>query len=950
MDRDPSLSSKWDNKKLILMASLVLILTIAVIDSCSAHASTVIKGRVVDESGLPLGSAKIMLWVERALVATSMTGPDGLFEIEAEPDTFYEVIAFADEPSTPGVDYLPARADVKASDSDELVFVLKPAASLILDGDIQFVESQQLPISVLYMVLDPVSGEIQKRNGFQLVFGSDQSSQSEFLDLNLNHIVVPAGESFKIGVNSSILVGSELATRYFEADEPDLFRLATGDRLNLDVRKYSIQVSLDLVESLIGAVVENLGEMGSYGFYIVSERATTAESERWFLEAKFLKEEERLIESFDACKMSYIGLIQTRARLSGMMRDASFSIYMIIVFLALSSTAIAFLLSNRESIKILGGMFVYALSLLILYSSYPGSIIIPSENFIGTSVLAIGLSITVALALPKSMKGRGREGHVPVRNMVVPIFSLAKRSMRRRRLRFLLTLASITVLVMSFVSLTSFSEGYGLIVSRVSGRTPGFEAVLVRSKGYEDIEPVFMSYMDVTSGWLERQPESLVVSAKAESFPSSWPIATLNGVPIWGVLGIEPSSEASITGIARALIDGEFPSGDGVAISEALRQAMGVEIGDTLQLSGTNVELVGIFDDGVLSSLREIEGSNFLPGKLVNLSPEGEVPQYVVEPCEPSEIVVLQFSRALKIFTVGISRVAIKVKEGLDANAFAERLALERDYWAWAASADGVDYARLGSYLEGKGLPLVVPWGIVVLNVVVTMLNSMYERRKEIHILSSVGLNPAQIAAIFVAEATIVGLSAGGLGYLAGLGVYKGLSFLSLALEVRQKVSAVWSIASIGIAMTAVLMGALSALKGSVVITPSLMRKWRIEGEMRTPFEPFEIVIPVRLLPEDVDDFVEFVVRGLRRLEDNPVRMTSSIKVFGKTDEAERRVDFVYKTVGSVSSNFYTKNSLFIERTPDGEITVRLRSYGEKNWAHTTGSLVRMLAMRWSVS
>ncbi len=229
------------------------------------------------------------------------------------------------------------------------------------------------------------------------------------------------------------------------------------------------------------------------------------------------------------------------------------------------------------------------------------------------------------------------------------------------------------------------------------------------------------------------------------------------------------------------------------------------------------------------------------------------------------------------------------------------------------------------------------------------MLNSMYERRREIHILSSVGLNPAQIAAIFVAEASIIGLTAGGMGYLTGLGVYKGLGALGLALEVRQKVSSFWSLASIGIAMTAVLMGALSALKSSVVITPSLRRRWKIEEAEKKIFEPYEIVIPVRLLPEDVDGFVEFMVRGLRELEGDAVRTTSSIKLFEKTEETEVRVEFVYKAVGAVTSNFYTKNSLLIERPTDGEVVVRLTSFGEKEWVHTTGSLVRMLAMRWSV-
>jgi hypothetical protein len=377
---------------------------------------------------------------------------------------------------------------------------------------------------------------------------------------------------------------------------------------------------------------------------------------------------------------------------------------------------------------------------------------------------------------------------------------------------------------------------------------------------------------------------------------------------------------------------------------------MGVEIGDTLQFTGNDVKLIGILDDTILSSLTEVEGSSFLPGKLVNLSSEGEVPIIVVLPCEPSEIVVLHISRAMNLPTVGISRIAIKVREGVDANDFAVRLALEREYWAWAASSKGVYYARLGSYLEGKGLSLLIPWGIVVLNVVVTMLNSMYERRKEVHILSSVGLNPAQIAAIFVAEATILGLTAGQLGYLAGLGVYKGLGFLNLALEVRQKISAIWSIAAIGIAMTAVLIGALYALKSSVVITPSLQRKWRIESEMRPPFEPYEIVIPVKLLPENVDPFAEFMIQEIYQLTSEQVRKTATIKVFEKTEEAERRVDFVYKTVGSATSNFYSKNSLLVEKTPDDKIIVKLRSDGERKWVHTTGSMIRMLAMRWSVS
>lgn len=229
------------------------------------------------------------------------------------------------------------------------------------------------------------------------------------------------------------------------------------------------------------------------------------------------------------------------------------------------------------------------------------------------------------------------------------------------------------------------------------------------------------------------------------------------------------------------------------------------------------------------------------------------------------------------------------------------------------------------------------------------MLNSIYERRKEIQILSSVGLNPTQIAAIFIAESSILGIIAGGVGYLGGLSLYRAMAFFRLALEVHQKVSAFWSLAAFGIAMTAVLIGALAALKSSVVITPSLMRRWRIEKKREDLTDPWELIIPVKLLPEETEGFVDFVVRALKAREDDLVRRTSSIRVSSEAEEAIKRVDFVYKASNSLDAgNFYTKNALLVERRSCEEVGVKLWSYGNYNYVYTTGMLMRMIAIEWS--
>jgi hypothetical protein len=437
---------------------------------------------------------------------------------------------------------------------------------------------------------------------------------------------------------------------------------------------------------------------------------------------------------------------------------------------------------------------------------------------------------------------------------------------------------------------------------------------------------------------------------KIENRPQIKPISLLLDQPIFGIVGIDPKLETQIIDLNKALISGSLPTEGGLAISEALEEILEIDIGDNIRFGGMIFRLDGILDNDELTLLEDLDSSPYLPGKIVNMNPKGEEPIFVYQTCEPSEVFFMHISQAAILPLTGISRVDMTVRDEVDIASFAQRLALERGYWSWASTDEGLHLARMGNYFEGKGLPLMIPWGIVVLNVVVTMLNSMYERKKEIHILSSVGLNPAQIAGIFFAEASIIGLTAGGLGYLTGLIIYRGMAFFQLAIEVQHKISAFWSLASICIAMTAVFMGVLIALKGSIVITPSLTRRWEMEEEVVDYSEPWVITIPVKLVPEEIRTFFNFMVDEIRKLEDNPVMVTSLIKVI-EEEERSLRVDFIYKTTQASIGNFYTKNTFLIENNlEDGEISVRLMSHGDQSWSHKTGSLIRMMAMRWSTS
>jgi ABC-type lipoprotein release transport system permease subunit len=504
---------------------------------------------------------------------------------------------------------------------------------------------------------------------------------------------------------------------------------------------------------------------------------------------------------------------------------------------------------------------------------------------------------------------------------------------------------------MSFVALTSFTTGYGLIVNRISNQQFPLNSALIRAPTSE----LFYTFapLEITAAeWLLKQSEVEITAPKAESQPLVKPALTLNGQPLYGIIGIHPSVEAEILGFDKILVEGNYLK-DGeentLLISSDLKEKLGVEVNMTLSLSSETVRIVGIYDFGKLRLLNDLDGNSIIPNKLIDHHTlPGEPPYIQVIPVEADELVICGLETALKMPAVHLSRINAVLRDGESANDFAERVALEKNYDVWASSSEGLYLARLGTYFEGKGISLAIPWTIVVLNVVITMLNALYERRKEINILSSVGLNPSHMAGIFIAEALATGLIGGGIGYLLGLNMYKVMAFLNITLEVKQKISAVWSFGAVAIAMTAVIVGAVSALKGSVVITPSLRRKWKIERNEQNG-KPLEISLPIRVRKDEIEEFMNYVIESVRSYEHDPMQRTSEIKMRDEDTEKEnqRNITFNYRKMGGDRS--FSKNRLIVEGNKKEDVySVKMISEGDSSGIHQAGNIIRRIIMQWS--
>jgi putative ABC transport system permease protein len=752
---------------------------------------------------------------------------------------------------------------------------------------------------------------------------------------------VPAATPYRIWFSVSILVGHKVTTRTVSSDTQQ--PLAQGTLTDFNVVGPTLPYNLGLVESAIAEVSPRIEAMEVQGFYLVREKGLIASAEAGYAQALQDYNSSNYDTAFYEAKSSFIGARSTLADLNNLATDAASSVYIIIGFLAVASVSAGFLLVDSRLMQAALGSGLYACSLIVLNRVYPGTAATPLQGFLLTAAVSYVAVVVVAIFLPKLLGGGSGDGRVKLSAILVPVFSIAKRSLKRRRLRFILTLISLMVLVMSFVSLTSLSEGYGLITTK-AGSASSNQGVLLRASTWTAAQPTFIPLPSSEAAWLLKQPEVKMISMKVENAPQQSPITSIARNRIYSIIGVDASNETQILPIASTLASGKFPGPGEVALSVTLAGQLGLKLGDSVKLRDQTLTLVGLLDDASLATLTDLDRSSYIPDKWVNLSPPGDPPYWERQSTLPSEAALLDASTASLFQVLGVTRIAMKV-DPAGQDTFAEKLAVERGYETWSATSTGVTYAALSNYLEGKGLPLIIPWAIVVLNVVVTMLNSLFERRREISILSSVGLNPAEISSIFVAEASITGFIAGGLGYLAGLAFYRVMPFLGLALEVQQKVSSVWTLAAIGISISAVLVGAFAALRSSIVITPSLTRKWKLEEGEGGLDKPWVVTVPLKLEIPEVDGFVGYLEGRLHALENDQVRLTTRVRVEARGNT--KVVSFIYKSYQSTTGNFYTKNSVFVEPGEEG-YTVRLESAGGQDWAHETGSLIRQIAMEWS--
>jgi len=523
-----------------------------------------------------------------------------------------------------------------------------------------------------------------------------------------------------------------------------------------------------------------------------------------------------------------------------------------IVIVALSGALLALMYFVHPGMRLASNPFMVAFSGVVLVLLIPLIFIVFSETkfhieseqkrLVGEHYAKLSKAAAVFLAL-----------------------STAPSNLRKRPLRSGLTVFTVATITAALVTCTSAYFYTGM--RELPGAQPPYLGILLYKRGW--------SAMPIESVRLLKATVSGSGTVAASGFIApSWAGPTQTDVvrvkgkycnatyrAIWG---LDPEA-GEIYGFEKVLVAGRWllPTDVWAAVVSDDIYAAGVELGDTIVVMGNEFTVVGVVSRIALSAIRDLNGQGIVPidyvkesqkvrGGGISEKPERLEGQYIIIPF-------------ITFRMLGGSAITISAKISEEsvvrrlAGALTEMLSTD----VYAGLPEGVIVFRKAVAFAWLGLatvliPLVIG-GLMLLN---TMLTSLYERSREIRVLSSVGVSPTQISLLFLTETLTIALIGTVVGYIAGLTAIHWLlrtGELPFGIVNYSSYFVVLSLL-LSIAMTAS-SAAYPAVVAARALTPSLERRYKItkpRGDL------WEIPMPFTIAgDEELKGFINYLYEFL---------------------------------------------------------------------------------------
>ncbi|MFC1462069.1 ABC transporter permease [Verrucomicrobiota bacterium] len=336
-------------------------------------------------------------------------------------------------------------------------------------------------------------------------------------------------------------------------------------------------------------------------------------------------------------------------------------------------------------------------------------------------------------------------------------------------------------------------------------------------------------------------------------------------VMLKGGFVLDPA-DAEMSGIDKMLPDWEtFQREKGCYLAPETAAALGLEPGDEIFAGGYPLKFVGTFEPTLFSEkMRTLTGDPYLPVDYTAIDPDErqamaetkleDIADTIVDDShllrnldwlEPRDMIVIPRTNGVG----GLSMHSVYLRpEGTNSiRDMAIELTQRLDYPVYYSTGQSVNVLAAAALIPKAPRSVVIPLllaGLIIFN---TMLNSIAERKKEIHVYTSLGLAPAHVAGIFIAEAATYGLMGSTFGYIIGQGMATVFSNLGWMGNITLNYSGTQVMWTMTLVLLVVILAALvPAIMAARLASPSKETGWRLpepDGDTIRDVLPFTVTV-----------------------------------------------------------------------------------------------------------
>lgn len=663
--------------------------------------------------------------------------------------------------------------------------------------------------------------------------------------------------------------------------------------------------------TLLKPRIENLEERG-----IFNEKIRTLQLEG--VSALKLAEEKfndrRYGEAFEAASKSWALATRVYSNVEKTQKDVLFGVlFYIALFVPFAFCVERFLFSYSDIHKrIIAFLGILLALIVVIYNVHPAFKLAYSPTVVILAFFIMGLSLIVTLIIffrfEEEMEQLQKRANQTVASEMgrwqafTASFFLGVSNLRRRRLRTVLTCTTLVILtftIMSFTSVKSLRHR-AQILFQPSAPYYGF---LLKNANWIHMSPDAINKLSnafagkgilAPRSWLEAEDRS-----RATSIPILFNDKEFEAQGLMGLSAEEPQ----VTGLDKILTGGRWFGSDepySVIIPKRMAENLGInpeKPEGSVLIWGVPFNVVGVFSGEKLEANPDLDGEPLTPVIFPGESSYG-VSEMEIEAMEsgedvrafqgryqhisPDQTIIIPYNTLMNNGG-SLKGVAVKPLQHVDLEATSDYLVDRFKLAMFIGREDGTFLIHASDTLSYSGVPnIIIPILISIFIVLNTMIGSVYERKREIAIYTSVGLAPSHVSFLFIAEAMAFAVLSVVLGYLFAQGTAALFAGTSLWEGITVNYSSLAGVAAMILIFLVVLVSVIYPSKVAAQIAiPDVNRSWTLPEAAENMLE---LTLPMLLKIDEANGVGGFLYHHLKSHKDVSHGLFST---------GEMRVDFI---------------------------------------------------------